>query len=260
MNKFFFCFFQLFIFSFILHNPIELESATFHAILIGDSDDQELKKVVVRDLTHMKEHLKEVYLSLDEVNSYSQNIYLGKQVNSTVLDQLASLKIKEEDIVFFYYSGHGFNTKRNKAEKWPYLYFNHGDIGINSRSIVEILLNYQPRLIICFFDCCNNVLKHKDIPMLFQLGHAQQKKLRIKPANVRKLFQETKGLVLISSASPDFYSEGTDQNGSFFTNQYIEIFKKNMSSENPSSWDDLLSKTCTILWKRQRPFYELMLY
>jgi len=239
-----------------------LEATTFHSILIGDTVDKELKKVIRKDLAHMREHMQEVFNALEGVERFEQNVYVGKRVSVEILDDLRSLDIGTSDIVFLYFSGHGFNTKKNQIENWPFLYFNHGDIGINSYEVLELLAQHQPRLIICFVDCCNNILKPKEFPNFLD-RQARQEEFAFtytsSHSNIRKLFQETEGIVLISSASPGFYSEGTDAKGSCFTNVYIRLFKELTESTEPTSWQEILDRAQEKLWKRQRPYYELLL-
>ncbi len=261
MNKFNLYFFQFFAVIFTCFcGHTSLKAATFHSILIGDTDDKELKKVVRKDLLHMEKHIQEVFSALDAVDHLAQNIYVGKRANASIMDELKNLKVETDDIIFLYFSGHGFNTKKNQIENWPFLYFNHGDVGINSYDVVEALIQHQPRLIICFVDCCNNILKPKEFPNFFGSVATQNKVAqKMNPLNIRQLFQATTGVILISSASPGYYSEGTDEDGSDFTNAYIKFFKRLMAAPQTSTWEDLLSKTQHKLWKRQRPFYELII-
>jgi|GEM_PF-6638516 len=259
MNRILTYFFKQLMFLSIFYSHLPLDAATFHSILIGDTDDHELKKVIKKDLSHMQNHIAEVFQALDAVEHFNQSIYVGKRTNATILDDLKTLNVGMEDIIFLYFSGHGFNTKKSRIENWPFLYFNHGDCGINAFDIVEILTQHQPRLIICFVDCCNNILKPKEMPILMSRGSKIERLPLVNPLNIRRLFQETKGIILISAAAPGYYSEGTDEKGSCFTNSYIKFFKEKMASHEAFNWEDILSETQNKLWKRQRPYYELML-
>lgn len=239
-----------------------LQATTFHSILVGDSDDQELKKVVRKDLLHMQTHTQEIFHALQGVERLEQRVYRGEQVNPLLMQELAQLPIEPNDIVFFYFSGHGFNTKSHRQILWPFLYFNHGDIGIDTRQIVEQLLFYQPRLLVFFVDCCNNILKPRDFPNFLQREAqvAEQVELDMNAFfNIRHLFQNFEGVIIISSASPGFYSEGTDEKGSCFTNCYLRFFKSFTNSSALTSWQQILGQVQKKLWKRQRPYYDLLI-
>jgi len=253
-------FFRLFVLFITLMSCQQAKAATFHSILIGDTDDEILKKVAKKDMLNMSNHMQNICNALDTVEKFQQSTYVGRRVDVTILEDLKNLEIGTDDIVFLYYSGHGFNTKQNQSQIWPYIYFNHGDIGINSPDIVEILMQHQPRLVICFIDCCNNILKPKDFPNFFEkeanidgLTFAKSNKVK----NLRKLFQETHGLILIAGAAPGYYSEGTDRKGSCFTNVYLRIFNDLVKSSENASWEEILSQAQQHLWKRQHPYYEL---
>lgn len=238
-----------------------LEASTFHTILIGDTRDKELRKVIQKDLKHMEKHLDEVFECLD-VDWYQQVIYTGHDVNSDILQDLKNLNIQPDDIVFFYFSGHGFYTGNSEAECWPTLYFSQEDIGIDQSYIMQVILEQQPRLFICLADCCNNILEEEDeIPEIIATRYKVKSKKLGKSLSLRKLFLEARGVILISSAAPEYYAEGTNEKGSCFTNHYIKAFNQALQLNSAHiSWDCILSKTQQILWKTQRPQYQLMFY
>ena len=70
-----------------------LQATTFHSILVGDSDDQELKKVVRKDLLHMQTHTQEIFHALQGVERLEQRVYRGEQVNPLLMQELAQLPI-----------------------------------------------------------------------------------------------------------------------------------------------------------------------
>ena len=239
-----------------------LQATTFHSILVGDSDDQELKKVVTKDLLHMQAHTQEIFNALQGVECFEQRVYKAEQVNPLLMQELAQLTIERDDIVFFYFSGHGFNTKKHRQTLWPFLYFNHGDIGIDSLQIMEQLLFYRPRLLVFLVDCCNNLLKPRDFPNFLQREAQVGDQVELETSaffNICHLFQNFEGVIMISSASPGFYSEGTDKKGSCFTNCYLRFFKRFTSSSSPTSWQEILAQVQRKLWKRQRPHYDLLI-
>lgn len=257
-------FFSLFCFIPTFFTTSSLEAATLHAILVGDTHDDELREVIKKDMKHMEDYLNAVFDSLN-VDDYEQTSYTGRHVNTTFMNDLATWDIQPDDIVFFYFSGHGFYGENSEIGNWPTLYLSKQDIGINQFDIMQALRKHNPRLLICFADCCNNILDEDDEteilhPAIIQKV-ARQKEFS-NALNIQKLFWETKGVIMISSASPSYYAEGTDKKGSCFTNFYIKTFQKaTQSNHHPNiDWDFILSKSQRALWKRQRPQYQLFLY
>ncbi len=240
---------------------LALEAVTFHTILIGDTRDKELRKVIQKDLKHMEKHLDEVFEYLD-VDWHQQLVYTGRDTNSTILQDLKNLHIQPDDIVFFYFSGHGFYTGKSKTECWPTLYFSQEDVGIDQSYIIQLILEQQPRLFICLADCCNNILEEDDdVPEIIAKRFKIEPKREKKSSGLQKLFLEAKGVVLIASAGPEYYAEGTNEKGSCFTNCYIKTFNQALQSHPEKvSWDSILSKTQHMLWEAQKPQYQLMFH
>jgi hypothetical protein len=253
-------------FSFICMIAPSLEAATLHAILVGDTHDKELREVIKKDLKHMDEHLDTIFEFLD-VDEYEQTTYTGRDTNSELLDDLAEWKVKPDDIIFFYFSGHGFYGENAEVGNWPTLYLSKEDVGINQWDIMQTLHNHHPRLLICFADCCNNILDEDDKPQILTQSNMPDKKIVRQKGNsnaahpIHKLFLETKGVIMIASASPKYYAEGTDDEGSSFTNCYLKDFKKAIrSNQKETNWEAILSQSQQALWKKQRPQYQLILY
>jgi hypothetical protein len=243
-----------------------LYSATFRAILIGDTKDKLLNKVIKKDLKNMQNHIDDLFNSLD-IEYLEQITYTGRSVNDEILDELKNLEIQSDDIVFMYFSGHGYQTGDSDDGQWPYLYFSREDVGVNQYQVMQTLWEHQPRLLICFVDCCSNVIEEDEWPeTILKETRKIHKNISCRSqddladSNIQTLFNE-RGIIMISSASEGYYSEGTDEDGSCFTNCYIEKFQKMIHSKNEQiNWDSLLSKTQKTLWKDQRPRYELILH
>ncbi len=254
--------FALFYFSFFILTISSIEAATLHAILVGDTHDKELHKVIKKDLKHMEAHLDKVFEFLD-VDWYEQTTYSGRDANSRLMDDLAALKIQPDDVIFFYFSGHGFYGENSEIGNWPTLYLSKEDIGINQFDIMQLLHQHNSSLLICLADCCNNILEEDNKPPILSPA-IDQKVIRQKghaiASNIRKLFLDTQGFIMISSASPKYYAEGTDEEGSSFTNCYIKTFQKAVNSNKPEvDWDLILSQSQKALWEEQRPQYQLFL-
>ena len=65
--------------------------------------------------------------------------------------------------------------------------------------------------------------------------------------------------IIVASASPQFYAEGTDQGGSYFTNRFIRFFNIKSSFTNETTWEEILEASKQSLWKSQRPYYDVNL-
>jgi hypothetical protein len=235
-----------------------VEAVTFHAILVGDTRDESLRSVIKKDLKRMEKHVDEIFESLD-VDELEQITYTGSDTNATLLQDLEKLNIQHEDIVFFYFSGHGFYVT-HAHHCWPFLYLSRDDAGINECYIMDILAKYNPRLLICLADCCNNILEEDEIPQVLIKQKSSKKEKKFASCVINKLFLENRGVILISSAAPGYYAEGTDEGGSDFTAAYIKMMKKVAHHPENASWDFICSGLQIKLGKQQNPQFQLDLH
>lgn len=236
-----------------------VEAVTFHAILVGDTRDESLRPVIKKDLRRMEKHVDEVFESLD-VDNLEQVTYTGSDTNATLLQDLEKLNIQHDDIVFFYFSGHGFYVTHAQDHCWPFLYLSRDDAGISEYHVMNALAKHNPRLLICLVDCCNNVLEDDELPQVLIKQKSSKREKKVASCVINKLFLENRGVILISSAAPGYYAEGTDEEGSDFTAAYIKMMKKVAHQPENASWDFICSGLQIKLGKQQKPQYLLDLH
>lgn len=241
----------------------QLQASTFYAILVGDTQDSELKKMIRKDLSLMSKHLEKISGWIPSVNDFKLLTFTRKDLNSSFLKKLGKLEIQPSDIVFFYYSGHGFFMSHQDNEfsycNSQYLYFDQSDIGVSFYEVLCTLMIKQPRLTVCLIDCCNDHIKDDEIPLTLHFRARSLKNSRYKPnpEQIRYLFEENNGLILGFSASRGYCAEGSDEEGSDFTRSYIHYFERMTSSDSEVNWSDILAKTCGKHFNKQHSYYEI---
>jgi hypothetical protein len=234
-----------------------LQSATLHIILVGDTKDEVLNQVIKKDLKHMDNFIEELFDEMD-LDELDQITYTGKDTNSSFLYDLAQLKVAPDDVIFFYFSGHGFYAPKENENQWPFLYLSREDSGVSQLHVTQLLLNLNARLTICFADCCNNILSDEEVPDLLIKNMPFQTDGSHRQTHLTDLFCKARGCILISSASPGFYAEGTDEKGSCFTNRFIKIFNRSLEKEEGISWEFICLKAQQSLWNEQQPQFQIM--
>ena len=249
----------------ICFNIPQIHASTFYGILVGDTQDSELKKMVRKDLALMSKHLEKISSAISNVEEFKLLTYTRKDLNSTFLKKIEHLEIQPSDIVFFYYSGHGFYMSQQYnefcASNSLYLYFDKSDVGVPFNEILSIFMMKQPRLTICLIDCCNDPVKKDEIPLklISRARSSKSSKFRPHPDAIRNLFEKNNGLILGFSAAPGYCAEGTDEEGSDFTRSYVHYFEKIASTPSEVCWENILAKTCSKHFKKQHPYYEILL-
>ena len=158
------------------------------------------------------------------------------------------------DIVVFYYSGHGFRYVSQK-DSWPMMELFNPDpfptqdelnqlrtncsMNLN-RDVYTPLLNKKPRFLLVVGECCNNLTTTPDPTvdiMPIKLAGAET---GFQPAAMKQLLKQ-KGTILVATAKPNEFSVYNLQQGGFF----CDYFCSNLSSLNTIknatiSWNDIL--------------------
>ena len=195
----------------------------------------------VSDYTELRKKVYDLAFSKDKVQSF-----------------LSSFECDSNDVILFYYSGHGFRY-RNQEIKWPYLYVSNQDETVNEAGlslewVKKELIKKGARLVIVFADCCNNIIPI-DIP-----AETDYVQLR---TNYNKLFMNVKGHVIASSSVPSQYSYGTSIGG-MFTNSFLKSVDEFLGyDQSKITWPQLLEmtkkETLKISSNRQKPQFEFLL-
>ncbi|MEO3404941.1 hypothetical protein AAFN85_13630 [Mucilaginibacter sp. CAU 1740] len=192
----------------------------------------------------------------------------GENFSQPTLRKLVSDFLpSENDIVIFYYSGHGFHARMDNGS-WPSLDLRQGFAdGLaeeNSMSlakdIYQPLCNKKARLTMVFGECCNMyagaLFPIKDNTLLMAPSNM------LNPAAVKKMFNKTGNFLIAGSDvnEPSYYGLGW---GGSFCNNFISAFLQATGiSSSSMRWKDIISsarlstmKDTESEKKKQEPIY-----
>lgn len=216
-----------------------LQAQVFHAILVGDTTDEFVGTSVRQDLKLMDQKLLE--LSLELKTPFQRTLIVGKLVTPRyILATLEELEIEEGDIVFFYFSGHGYRTE-SKQSPLPNLLCSSAGQGFDLGDVIDLIDGKNPRLKLFVADVCNNVLPEDKAPIL--ISSKQQARSLFHPKgnqNLVKLFLETAGTIIVASSHAGELAYCTERGG-FFTSSLIKSIEK-AASTSKATWEDLLQE------------------
>jgi len=201
-----------------------LEGSDFHLILITDLNAKRIELGMKKDLAKIQKVMRTIAKSTGL--SLKEKIFVGKKTDpQEIFAYLRSLSVNADDVVLFYFSGHGFRTDQNPANLWPILAFEKAHVGIQFEEIATFLQKKQARLTLMFADCCNNFIttkkhaKPKDKILLKGVGkHLKQ--------GYTKLFLKSHGTLIVASAKPGDYSYTNNLEGSLYTTALIMALKE----------------------------------
>jgi hypothetical protein len=250
----------------VSRGPAQTVDATMHLIIvanvnepkIGPSTDKD-KDLVLATMTSLAGEMKV---------KTNQIIIAGANYSkATVLKSIQNLKPGKNDIIFFYYSGHGF--KQPTAEignpanfsNFPFLDLRPNEnldfdtyaLGIDS--VYRMLLRKGARCNIILGDCCNNDPNNTNVvakPPGETRGPVMPRNMR----NMELLFLQP-GNVLATAANVTERASSNNDFGGFFTYFFkaaLNFYVSPMRLQ-PPTWNELLQNARTETYKKARRTY-----
>lgn len=207
------------------------ESAELHAIFLIDSEAETIETAMVMNYGLWQKQLKKISRNTGlKVHEYA---FVGKDLlTSDVIPFLLSLSSKENDVIIFYFCGHGYRTRR-KDNQWPYLCFAFENVAVDFGIITEALMKKPSSLFLGLAECCNNYIEaHEE---MIPQNRIPLSKSVIK-ANYQKLFIETRGKILASSSLPGEFSWAWVRRGSCFTLAFLDALDRETRQPGGTDW------------------------
>lgn len=246
---------------------LSVQAADLIAIIASDTLDKDIGKSVKLDFDHMRKAMQTVAnytgLNLKEV------LMEGQSTNpQQFLQQLNSIRAGSDDVVVFYFGGHGYRTKSKGDSPWPNLIFTQQDQGLEYDYVIYNLMEKHPRLLITIADVCNSFIGERSAPPLVNRAYAAaipDEKIR---ANYQHLFLDEAGMINITSSQVGETSSGNNTEGGAFTSAFLQNLSDEVKNADDASWELLLERTKTKVaidskkhnqskQESQHPYYEI---
>ncbi len=206
-------------------------AATLHAIFVIDTNDKNIGSMVARDLGIVGDEIQRIAQATGL--TLKDRVYKGGDFTiDNVKNAVNSLSAGPDDVIFFYYSGHGFRTPPKKSD-WPYFYF-HSERAIDFGWVAETLSAKGARLAISLVDACNNVVNVQVREEQKGIGATADKAVN----GYKELFLRHKGWVAGASSIPGETSTAT-ASGSLFTISFLSALRHEIAGPTPS-WKPLM--------------------
>ena len=221
-----------------------LHGGIFRAIILADSSSN-LSVPIHKDIASLKESLTTI-CSVTNLELQLE-ILDGSALNHhNVSTLLTAPNNNGVDVLFFYFTGHGFHLQNN-ISPWPTLLLSSTREALDSQRICSQLTGYRARLTIIFFDCCNSIrdmgLVVKNLPQ--ESRHPDQ------AGALRTLFLENSGLI-IATASQIGSPAHAFKRGSLFTTTFLTTLLH--SSSWNTSWNSLFTQIALQCQPYQTPY------
>lgn len=239
-----------------------LEAQTFHAIIFADTKDASIGKSTMLDLNSVSNMLVEAQSSLKGKMEFVYYVYPDKYCSPQNLRKvLDNLRCGSDDVVFFYYSGHGGRSMQDTS---PYPQMSLGQHYeaqmISVEGVDRALARKNPRLRFVITDCCNS--EDEFITPKLEISKGSSMVTTKKENNYEKLFMGKYGNVIITSSKAGETSSCNYQIGGFFTYCLLAVLE-NAIQQDVTDWNKIINaaKNSTVEFSsdKMHPFGEVHL-
>ncbi len=231
---------------------------TVHTIIFGDTHDESIgsgTKVNVRNVADWAQRVSQALAPLGYEESVS--IYTGSDCTPENLRRVMDGLDCREDIVLFYYGGHGGRSVNDKSE-YPRMCLGTSDPdrAVKVSDIQEILEKKSPHFSIILTDCCNSYYDG-DLPQSMMMPMGDRAASNAFPAQrVQALFKD-KGSVVGTGATKGEYGWINSVKGGFFTSSFLDSFNFTMGRKKESpSWNNIMADTRNLTFDKSNQAYE----
>lgn len=185
----------------------------------------------------------------------------GAAFNITaVRNAVNNLRPGKDDIVVFYYSGHGFRWKGDQDYPFPQmgLYsgvppsWNHmGAFSLNLEEVYNTIRRKGARLNLVLGDCCNTIVNRRRSEIKDTTEIAMTPGLRyMNKRTVSALFLQTRGSLLVAAAEKGQAANCSTLYNGFFTNSLYAAMTEQLYKAVPDpQWMDIISDTDARTWE-----------
>lgn len=246
------------LFAELMSKPEKIARTKFILLIVANTLDPTIGKGCKQDIDAVR-HLFEK-LSVEMEFNYIELIIQGEDYGKeNILGAINMLTPGSNDIVVFYYSGHGFSYEKDAAKKYPQIdlrpYLASDKIDVinahteNLADLFELIKSKGARLNIVIGDCCNSLIefKRKFIGGSDALRNEKKEPVIINKASCETLFCDYTASILVASASKGEYAVSDDKLGSLFTYNLSKslkmLMKKDLDKSAGLPWKKLLEET-----------------
>ena len=222
--------------------PSNVEAQEVHALLVIMDADKKIGASVETDKENVRDFLRKV----DRV--YNTDITVlrssaGDTTISNIRREIRALRPGPDDVVLFYFSGHGGMMSEN--DRRTFLAVSDPAEPTNPRLHEKLLRSdvendmtaHNSRLQIIITDCCSNYPRHRGAR-----NYGTFAGVRMMNPMIKNLFGEHKGLLHVNGATEGQYAWGLPQTGGIFTDGLIAAIsdKSDLNKDGFLEWSEVL--------------------
>lgn len=229
--------------------PLKAQNVKIWPIVFCNTDDESIGESCDSDKERFVKELGIIETALGKGCEVDwMNVYTGEECSKPNLESaISGLRCGANDVVIFYYSGHGVHAIADDASGWlPQMCLKYKsydqDKFVPVTAVRDKLLTKNARLVIILTDCCNNEKEWVTVKGLIDKDGGSPKLDAINVEYLRKLFYNSKGTVIATSSKRGQTSLGPKSGGLFSISFWDEIYRIEQGQGTPS-WKSLMEAT-----------------
>ena len=202
----------------------EQKKAKLHLIIVANTEDETIGSTCTLD----KDRTLKTFKDLSEFLGigFASSVIFGNNYNKqNVLNAVSTLTPQKNDIVIFYYSGHGYKDENN-VRQFPNMilttksFENVEANSVNVEDVYNSIRNKGARFNLVFSDCCNNGPNDR-ATITCDVPRTRTSTIGWSLENCKALFMNNKPMsIIMTAAQKGEMSTGNLTFGGFFTNQF----------------------------------------
>ncbi len=194
----------------LLFVEMAASAQTFHVITMFDTNDQNIgasmkteRMMVINEMQTIAGYFEEFGYDCSMDDYYGNNC--GK---AQLMQAVGNLDIGSDDIVLFYYGGHGARAYNNSSDRFPQMCLGERSETnwVPSTLIKNMIMKKNPRLTIVLTGCCNKETAGVTIKSIVAQSQGYTSQSEVNKNAFKNLFLGSRGVVQLTSSRAGEYS------------------------------------------------------
>ena len=215
----------LFICSLFVYTSVQAQK--LHVVVFCDTNDESIgenkeseRKITMNEMQTIACCLEEFGYDSEFTECYGNNCN-----KSNLMNVINNLSIGPDDVVFFYYGGHGTRALNNETDKFPQMCLgeDYQENFVPTTLVKNIIMKKNPRLAVILTACCNKEQRGVTIKSVVAESENYTKEAELNKDAFKKLFLESTGSVVMTSSKAGQYSYSGKEGGIFCLTFWIAM-------------------------------------
>lgn len=208
-------------------------------LVVASTEDSKLKPNALLDARKVMAVFSNIAKDVLGIRFFADSVYGNKYSKASVEAALKRIVPAKNDIVVFYYSGHGFTDRKMPNRDFPFIDLRDPTKTLYRRDLETQTMNIQDiydsivkkgaRLNLVLSDCCNDTIAAPKV--VGTKPPAPKGMTAANLENLKKLFIKDAASILMTAASKDERATVTPSFNSYFTNFFIASLRTWASPE-----------------------------